>query len=367
MDQSAGKIQIRSLVGPVTVSAESIVRVEKRESPWAEYETQRAQSSDTADGNFDLAAWCDRRGLFAERKRHLQRTVELDADHEGARAALGFEKTDAGWILRKPNGGDGQKSGPRPTAAEGADDDERLAAAARVQWRRQIKGIKSIMLESPIAERVDEGQRKILSISDPLAIEPMSEVLVHGDGACRLLLVDALSKFPQDDATANLSLLFLLDREPAVVDRCARELARRKDPRVASQFRAALYVNNHDGVVARAARGLAVVEDKAAVGDLIQVLTVQRDKWVETPVVGLVGGMCRTFNRQTVASADGRRVSVPPVIAFGRGVLANVANVPQFRNVTVYRTEVLEALKALTGQNFGFDVEAWARWYQEQR
>lgn len=362
VERTDGMLRIRSLVGPVRVDAASVVRVETRESPWAEYEGRKAQTADTAEGNFELSAWCDRRGLFAERKRHLQRTIELDPDHAAARAALGFERADHGWVERKP-----ETRAPRSDRKPARDDDERLAAAERVRWRRQILGIKSIMLESPIAERVDEGQRRILGISDPLAIEPMSDVLVRGDGACRLLLAEALSRFPQDDATANLALLYLLDREEAVVERCARELARRKDPRVASQFRGALHVINHDGVVARAARGLALVGDQSAVPELIQMLTVQREKWVEVPMVGVVGDMARTFNRQTVASAGGRPVAVQPVIAFGRGVLANVVHVPQFRNVTVYRTEVLEALKSLTGQNFGFDVEAWARWYQEQR
>jgi hypothetical protein len=38
----------------------------------------------------------------------------------------------------------------------------------------------------------------------------------------------------------------------------------------------------------------------------------------------------------------------------------------QLRSVTVFRTEVMEALKRITGQNFGFDAVAWRRWYEEQ-
>ena len=36
-------------------------------------------------------------------------------------------------------------------------------------------------------------------------------------------------------------------------------------------------------------------------------------------------------------------------------------------NVTVYRTEVREALCKITGRDFGFDMDAWAQWYQENR
>ncbi len=38
-----------------------------------------------------------------------------------------------------------------------------------------------------------------------------------------------------------------------------------------------------------------------------------------------------------------------------------------FRWVTVYRTEVLEALRRLTGQDFGFEREPWQRWYEARK
>jgi hypothetical protein len=37
------------------------------------------------------------------------------------------------------------------------------------------------------------------------------------------------------------------------------------------------------------------------------------------------------------------------------------------RDVTVFRTEVLEALRTITGQDFGFEHAAWRRWYEERR
>jgi len=43
-----------------------------------------------------------------------------------------------------------------------------------------------------------------------------------------------------------------------------------------------------------------------------------------------------------------------------------VHNEWQYRRVTVYRTEVLEALRRITGRDFGFDREDWQKWYEKQ-
>ena len=39
----------------------------------------------------------------------------------------------------------------------------------------------------------------------------------------------------------------------------------------------------------------------------------------------------------------------------------------QTQDVTMYRTEVLEALVAITGVNHGFDAAKWRRWYEEHK
>jgi hypothetical protein len=38
-----------------------------------------------------------------------------------------------------------------------------------------------------------------------------------------------------------------------------------------------------------------------------------------------------------------------------------------WRWVTVFRTDVLEALRRITGQNFGFEQDQWREWYANSR
>jgi hypothetical protein len=105
------------------------------------------------------------------------------------------------------------------------------------------------------------------------------------------------------------------------------------------------------------------------VPELIDLLTVQRTKMVEVSTRTYFGDYVITFDTPTVISLGSvAHIQHHPVLglpALGTG-LVFVNRDYQLRNVTVFRTEVMEALKRITGQNFGFDAAAWRRWYEEQ-
>ena len=46
-----------------------------------------------------MAEWCREAGLNDEREKHLEELLLLDAEHKGARAALGYTKVDGRWVL----------------------------------------------------------------------------------------------------------------------------------------------------------------------------------------------------------------------------------------------------------------------------
>jgi hypothetical protein len=212
------------------------------------------------------------------------------------------------------------------------------------------------------------GWSKVLEIRDPLAILPMSRVLAGGNRTCRAVLVKALAAFPQDEATMNLAVLALSDDAEDIRRAALCELVGRNDTRVAAQFRKALGSNN-DELIRRAAVGLGELRAVGSVPELIEELTVQRNKRVQEPVRRYFGDWPRVFNQPTETRLSGatRIIHGPQVGIFDSATNITVENVFRVRNVTVYRTEVLEALKALTGQNFGFDAKAWRTWYEEHR
>ena len=194
-------------------------------------------------------------------------------------AALGYVRVGALWV-------DGRRVVERSREGQKAEDaaqadPERLARAIQSQWFLRLARSSNPCWAARSTGWCRRAGR-ILEIRDPLAILPLAQVLSEGDASCRALLVEALSQFPEDEATLNLAVAGLLDPDADVRAQAAIELARRRDPRVVTQYRAALRSGN-DVIVPRAAgagpagcHGSGAGFDRRADGG--------RNEWVEMPV-----------------------------------------------------------------------------------
>ena len=239
----------------------------------------------------------------------------------------------------------------RPKSASSRD--QKLTAAVQVNWQRRIRAIRVGMLESGVERREADGRKQILAIRDPLAILPMTRVLGSGNRAARLVLAEALAAFPQDEATLNLAVLALSDGEDDIRRRALAELVLRDDTRVSAQLRKALDSDN-DELIRRAAVGLGELRAVEAVPDLIEELTVRRTKRVEVPVRTYFGSLCGAFSTPTEYVLNGStRISHRPQVGlFDPTVGFTLENAFRVQQVTVYRTEVLETLKAADRSEF---------------
>ena len=367
LEQSEDGYRVRTGIGVVTLARDDVERVEQTESPFAELDRRRAAMPDEPDALVAFAVWCRENDFRADERKALLQAIALEPDHAGARAALGYVRVGDIWV-------DSAKPAARsdPTSQPTTQEDDRQARARQQQatWARRIAAIKYNMLESSIERVVADGRKRIVEISDPLAILPLAEKLSTGPYVARDALVDVLSKFPQDEATMNLAALALIDPDRSIRRRAVGQLARRDDPRVVAQFREALKTDD-EFVIRNAADGLGVFGDPAAIPELIDALHVQRVKRIEIPTRQYFGSFTKRFSgstRVTFGASD--TLDLTPRM----GVATNftqpiVGTTPgsEVREVTVYRTEVMEALKAITGENFGFDSDEWRRWYEEER
>lgn len=367
LESEGEQYKIRTTVGVVSVPASAVERVEKATTPFEEYDRRAGQAGSTAEEQVALATWCDEQGLRTERRRHLQRALEINPDYGPARRALGYVRVGEMWV-------DGRRVADRTETSEPAENGEpaereRLARAIQGQWNRGIRTIKQTLLDSRDGRRVEEGRLRILDIKDPLAIYPLAQILSGGSVGCRRVLVESLSSFPDDEATMNLAVLALTDRSAEIRGSALAELARRKDPRVAAQYREAVR-SGSDAMLTRAATALGQLGASEAVPDLIDALTARRNRWVEVPMRSYFTGWTSIFYRaRPVYVGTGLDVMHRPQIGVPCDSVYIESSEPemQYRSVTVYRTAVLEALKRITGQNFGFDREQWLRWVQESQ
>ncbi len=352
--------QIQIASGQVRVPIGAVERVEESESSFQEYERQRAAAPDTAAGQFALAQWCAENGYAGERRKHLRRVLQLDREHEGARRALGFIRIGGFWVEGRT------RERASATAPATEDDPARLEAAIRVQWTRKLRAWRAAYLDSRDDALFERGVEQLRTVRDPLAIIPLIDVLGGGDVRLRRLMIDAVSKYDVDEATLNLTVIALFDPAPEIRTLAITELVRRDDPRILGQLRAALQSQN-EALIRRAAIVLGEMHAREAVPQLIGLLRARQERGVDVPVNVYLGTLTAAFSGPTqIDLGGGARIVHGPALASGN-LSDNVINVRQQQIVTVFRSEVLDALRSITGKDFGFDQNQWAAWLQEQQ
>lgn len=359
--------RVRTVAGVVVLPLDSVLRIDKLTSVKAgEYEARRAAAADTLEDQLSVANWCLERGLVFEARRHFERVLSFEPDHEAARKNLGYVRVGEYWVEARTAIGDGAKAA-KPMRKLDA---EKLVNAIQTQWTVQIRAIRSTLLDTNNAAWQEDGRARVLSITDPLAIVAIGRALSDGSVVARRVMVEALSKFDQDEATMNLAAAALLDGDADVRRAALVELARRDDARVVAAVRKSLR-SDSDALVERGAIAAGLLGAKAAIPDLIDCLTAQRVRDVEVvqPATAFISQMPQSFNRSTSVSLGSATVTHSPQVVYTGTVVATVFRQSRMetREVTVFRTEVMDALKQITGQNFGFDAAAWRRWYEEHK
>src|SRR5712672_3276289 len=86
--------------GRVTIARSQIAKIDTVTDAVAEYQKMARTTPDTVDAHWQLSEWCREHKLRDERRKHLDRILELNPNHADARAALGFHQKDGQWMNR---------------------------------------------------------------------------------------------------------------------------------------------------------------------------------------------------------------------------------------------------------------------------
>lgn len=99
-DQNRVTIEVES--GKITLSADSVERIDRRESAVEHFERAHAAlKSDDVKGRMALADYCRDHDMRSREREVLQEVIERAPDHADARARLGYVKSDGTWITRE--------------------------------------------------------------------------------------------------------------------------------------------------------------------------------------------------------------------------------------------------------------------------
>jgi hypothetical protein len=368
-------LTVKTRFGNIRVARSKIERIESTAAP-AESKGKEEKGkdeappefTDTADDQFKFASWLRAHGQSAEATKKLERVIELDPNHAEARKLLGYKLVDGQWMTRDAEmeaQGYVKYRGKYilPQQKEALEQSETQSETRKELFRRVRYAER--LLSSPDEKRQQQGFDLLQSITDPLAVEPIVEVLFERpDDAFRGVAIETLGSIEGRESDAALLRATLED--PARSNRTAAVdiLVARKTPELIGQAMAYL-TNNDNDKVARSAVLLGAFKDPSAIGPLVEALETKH-RYVHEPtpqeIADSISNKKYVVNRTEILP-DGTMVQrsrprVTPIRGF--------AGEAKVIDETKRNPDVLRALIAITGQDFGYDEKAWERWLTEE-
>jgi len=325
------------------------------------YNDRLIEMDDSAAAHVELAKWCEKQGLADRALVHWQEALFRDPTNAEAKRALGLNSPVAAKAAE-----------PSLAPSQNPAFFERQRAYAG-----QIREIAWRYLVPTNAEAWAEGRNRILSMTDPAAVEPLARILSTGPVEHRLLKAEALAGIPGDEARRALIRMILSENSKSAFLAAIERLRSRADgDRVGPLLRAldAPTATRH-----RAAYALGELRAESAIPALIAHLRAPEARTVtvteRVEPMGMFSGTIIPYVADVRPIVSGNAVAFDPVIGtIGSGVSVGSTAGPQ--EVTVEKTKiklveqpaVLEALKKITGRDFGYNLFQWRQWqYQVER
>jgi HEAT repeat protein len=391
------KVRVLLMQGrtPLSLERPQILKVVPRESPLDEYTKRLEALSATAEAEYELGVWCEQQRLGDLARLHFEGALIHDPNFAPARKKLNHVAWGDRWLtpdeLRRVQGLVKYK-GRWITE----DERERLeqleqTTSSQTSWIRRIQALRQSIVAGT-SDRSREAEIDLLRIQDEDAVIPLVRVLGNDDLPLRKLLAHALKGIPGKAAAKALAWAILSEEEDGTRAVFLEALRERDDPDALPVLVRALGSGDVK-VINRAAWALGHLDARSAVPRLVDALVTTEERIVivnpesNTPIPPAVDGLSPAmiaFNGSTIGYLTPPAVG-PGVVAYGAtsvpfynpaqlrgGPLLGVGSgpnrgpVPRTVTLAYQNTEVLAALKKLTGENFGYDVQRWKEWIRAE-
>ncbi len=339
--------------GEITIKAEDVRKHVPRSDAQERYRAIIARMPATAEANWKVADWCKTMGLRHERQLHLEAAIQMDPNHEKARQALGYHRTDDGWKHRDDfrrareewmsSRGfqlhEGRWKLPQDIELDKKRREDELAAK---RWAVDLKRWRTWWGKR---QRTDQARAAIQAIDDPRAVPAVASALENENQVhLATLYVKVLAKFRSPRATQALVKTAMATENLDLLDACLDALEVNGRELAVDAFIHSLG-STDNASINRAAVGLQRLVEPRATRPLIDVLVTKHKFKIGKDNPGQIS---TSFG--SGPSGGG--------IGFGSGSRAKVVEKP-FNN-----PEVLNALLLLSdGANFDYDVARWKQWY----
>ena len=259
-------------------------------------------------------------------------------------------------------------------------------------WYGRIKALAEGPLSSTSMVEYRQGEKQLLAITDPVALKPMGLAIYTPNTRWRSSFLMAVTQFaqssepPQDKvAVAYLSDMAVGDKSPILRGKARAAILHDDTPKYDDQLKYRLTTFRRAEVRERAAELLADLKAVSGMANMIEMLTTEelrvKGAWIESYNVMMdiraanVG--IPTFRQVPISAATPAlgiataTIEVPTVriteINTTVSAPAGVRIDYDYEIATRKHPGVLAALKRLTGQDFGYNKEAWYAWLRARQ
>jgi hypothetical protein len=299
-DESPRKTYVvRTAGGQITFDKSQVKEVITQTAALAEYEQLAPRAADTVDGQWQLAEWCREHRLTRERTPHLERILELDPDHKGARLALGYVQLEGRWVRPEQHMEERgyvryQGKWRLPQEIEVLEQKKKDEVAEKA-WYGRLKRLRDMLDDDRMGARARD---EILNIQDSYAVPALANLLAKENVASfRPLYVRALGHVGSGSAVDVLVNSSMDDDDAEVRLSCVEQIVNHKQPQLVAAYAKGLTSSDNERVN-RAAVALGQLKDPTSIEPLIGAL-VTRHKHQVAPGSGpnQVGVLSRCDSR----------------------------------------------------------------------
>ena len=372
------QVTLVSLSGAtVTVPRTEVESVQMRSAVIEEYISRSREIPHTAEAHQALADWCVSRQLKAQRVEQLELLLELDPENEIVHRSLGHVLHDGEWMTRDDamaKQGYVKHNGKYVTHLE-LEVLEKTAAVREAEqvWYPKVK-MWTGWLSARDPRRVTEGLTELKAIQDPDAAAALWNFLgQHANADYRLLFIEVAGQLKGPKPVRRLSQILLSESVEPLFMSALNTIDEDQKIEVVKYCLPGLKDKSND-VVQRAAIVVGKFGDERVVPDLIDALITTHRYKLQVPDTSNTVTMGTTANGTPVLLPNGSTGYVPSQIEMlnraGQlpyGYTVNDDKPRRMRTVTIKKdlrnVRVLDSLRGLTHEDFGYDQRDWQRWW----
>lgn len=355
-DESDTEVTIKTVAGTFTLDKSEVRLIVRGKAVRAIYAVKRAQLGyGDVDGHYQLGLWCRANELPEEAILQFEYCLRVGPKHARAHLALGHTRHQRKWVTKEEMRAQGFEkykgswlSREEVERLRQADLKKRLEA----EWAARIQRLKYQVTHSVVSFH-SEAEKQLLEISDPAAFPAIVRLLEDYHARVRLLALELVNRHRIPEAAPMLARLTLLDPDPRLSDAARVTLVDIKDEEA---FKVLIKGLRHrqSGVRHRACVALGLFKDARAVPFLI--LSIKE--------LFLV-----SVKKEELPSEE--KTELPPLAYHSlsdrmtRGVWTANSG-PDKKLVIRINQDAIDALRTITGEDFGDDEDAWQNWWRKE-